>query len=106
MQLVHLPLTIVGTGGQRGGILKYTRRKTDSGPGLDTSCDYILSYQPILIPQLSGIPTHTTFWGSVLFADQFLDFLFNHLITGANILATLEANQAYERVANSYGVKV
>ena len=42
----------------------------------------------------------------MLFANHYSDFIYNHLITGNTSITTLEAKQAYERVALSYGVTV
>jgi len=74
--------------------------------GKGTSCDHIISHQPGLIPQTTGILTHEKFWGSVLFTNHYSDFIDNHLITGTTSIATLEAKQDYERVILSYGVTV
>ena len=38
--------------------------------------------------------------------DHHSDFLYNHLITGTTSQATLEAKQAYERVAAAHGVRI
>ena len=82
------------------------RQPHHDAPGSGTSCDHVVSHQPGLIPQSTGILSNEKFWGSVLYADHHSDFLFNHLITGTTSLATLESKQAYERVAASYGVKI
>ena len=82
------------------------RKATQDAPGKGTSCDHIVSHQPGLIPQSTGILTHKKFWGSVLFVDHHSDFLFNHLITGTTSQATLEAKHAYERLAASFNVRI
>jgi len=59
-----------------------------------------------VIPQSTGILTHEKFGGSVLYVDHYSDFVYNHLITGTTSIATIESNQAYERVVATYGVKI
>ena len=85
---------------------KGVRDKTNDKPGSGTSCDHIISAQPGLIPQSKGSLTHDRFWGSVLYADHFSDFIYNHLISGTTSLETLQSKQAYERIAKSYGIQV
>ena len=58
------------------------------------------------MPQSTRTLTHEIFWGSVLYVDHMSDFMYNHLITGITSMETLKSKQAYERVANSYGVQV
>ena len=82
------------------------RQPNHDAPGRGTSCDHVISHQPGLIPQSSGILTYEKFWGSVLYSDHYSDFVYNHLITGTTSIATLESKQAYERVAASYGVSI
>ena len=82
------------------------RKPSHDSPGAGTSCDHIISHQPGLIPQSTGIMTHERFWGSVLYVDHHSDFMYNHLITGTTSLATLESKLAYERVAAAHGVKI
>ena len=82
------------------------RRAEQDSPGKGTSCDHIVSHQPGLIPQSTGILTHEKFWGSILFVDHYSDFVLNHLIRGTTSQATLEGKHAYERTAASHGVRV
>ena len=82
------------------------RKPNHDSPGKGTSCDHVVSHQPGLIPQSTGILSHTKFWGSVMFVDHYSDFVFNHLITGTTSQATFEAKQAYEREAASFDVKI
>ena len=63
-------------------------------PGKGTSCHHVISHQPGIVPQSTGILTHIKFLGSVLFADHHSDFLFNHRITGTTSIATLEVKQS------------
>ena len=82
------------------------RKPHHDTPGAGTSCDHIISHQPGLIPQSTGIMTHERFWGSVLYVDHHSDYMYNHLITGTTSQATLESKLAYERVAASHGVNI
>ena len=82
------------------------RKASHDAPGKGTSCDHIISHQPGLVPQSTGILTHIKYWGSILFVDHHSDFLYNHLIAGTTSQATLEAKQAYERVAAACGVSI
>ena len=66
----------------------------------------MISHQPCIIPQSTDILTHSKFWGSILFADHYSNFLINHLITDTTSITKLEAKQAYERVALSHSVSV
>ena len=80
--------------------------RKETNPGEGTSCDHIVSHQPGLMPQSTGILAHARFWGSVLYVDHATDFIYNHLVTGISSDATLESKHAYERVLAAYGRKV
>ena len=90
----------------KGKMERGIRDKSNDKPGGGTSCDHITSTQPGLIPQNKGTLTHERFWGSVLYADHFSDFIYNHLISGTTSLETLQSKHAYERIAKSYGIQV
>ena len=77
-----------------------------NAPGRGTLCDHVVYHQPGLVSQSTGIHTHKKFWGSVLYANHYSDFIYNNLITGTISLATLESKQAYKRVAASYGLSL
>ena len=78
----------------------------DTTPDSGTSYDHIVSAQPGFIPQAFGRLTNARFWGSVLYADHYLDFSYNHLISGTSSLETLRSKHAYERAVKSNGVNV
>lgn len=69
-------------------------------------CDHIVSHEPGLIPQSTGTLAHERFWGSVLCGDHMFDFMYNHLITETTSMEILKSKQAYERVIDTYGVKI
>ena len=50
--------------------------------------------------------THDKFWGSILYADHYSDFLYNQLITGTTSLEILQSKHAYEILARIYGVQI
>ena len=82
------------------------RAKSMEKPGSGTSADHLVSKQPGLIPQSTGILTYERFWGSVIFVDHFSDLIYSHLIRGTSSQDTLDAKHGYERMAKSYGVVV
>ena len=82
------------------------RDKTREKPGDGTSADHLISRQPGLMPQSTGILTHQRFWGAVIFVDHSSDFVHGHLTRGTTSQETLDAKHAYERVAMAHGVRV
>ena len=60
------------------------RTKIDTAPSSGTSRDHIVSAQPGHIPQALGKLTNARFWGSVLYADHYSDFLYNRLISSTS----------------------
>ena len=92
--------------GSRGSNHPHIRKQEHNKPGMATSCDHLISRQPGLVPQSSGKLTHQRYWGCVVFADHFSDYLYAHMITGTTSLQTLEAKHAYERIAKTYNVSV
>ena len=75
-------------------------------PGDGMSCDHLISKQPGLMPQSTGILTNARFWGSVIYVDHFSDFIYSHLIQGTTSADTLNSKHGYEREATAHGVKV
>ena len=63
-------------------------------------------YQLGLIPQALGKLTHARFWGSVLFVDNYSDFLYNHHLTSIKNLSTLNGKHAYEKIVYAHGVDI
>ena len=82
------------------------RKLTDVRPGDGTSTDHLVSRQPGLMPQTSGILTHGRFWGAAIFVDHATDFIYAHLLRGISSQETLDAKCGYERTANAHGVTV
>ena len=81
-------------------------RKEGEQPGDATSADHIISHQPGIMPQVTGIISHRRYGGAILFVDHSADFIFLYLMESATTAETMAAKFAYERVAKSYGVKV
>ena len=82
------------------------RKATDLNPGDGTSADHLVSRQPGLMPQTSGILTYERFWGAVIFVDHATDFTHGHLVKSISSQETLNAKHAYERVARAHGVTI
>ena len=82
------------------------RRVTHNIPGAGTSCDHMISHQGGLMPQSTGRLTNNRFWGSVIYADHYSDFLFSFLISSTSSEETFASKLAYERVAAAHGVKI
>ena len=66
-------------------------KKTDTNPGDGTSCDHLVSQHAGLIPQSICILTYARFWGSVIYVDNFSDFIYSRLIKGTTSADTLES---------------
>ena len=62
-------------------------------PGDGTSTDHLVSRQPELMPQSTGILTHEHFWSAVIFADHATDFIYGHLIRNITSQETLDATR-------------
>ena len=75
-------------------------------PGDGTSADHIVSRQPGLMPQSTGILTHERFWGAVIFVDHVTDYIYGHPVKSISGEDTLSAKHAYERKAKEHGVTV
>ena len=88
----------------KGKKYKPIRKETDPGGG--TSCDHILSRQPGLMPQSTGILVHSRLLGSVMYVDHATNYIYIHLVTGISSDATLESKHTYERQLAVYGRKV
>ena len=90
----------------KGDLHHGIRRASETNPGDRTSCDHLVSRQPGLMPQSTGILTHARFWGSVIYVDHFSDYIYSHLIQGTTSSDTLKSKHGYEREAATFGVKI
>lgn len=82
------------------------RKDSENEPGSNTSVDHMISAHPGLIPQVTGKLTLARFWVECVFVDHFTSFIYIHLCRGISGLETIEAKEAYERLAQTYGVTV
>ena len=82
------------------------RREDQKGPGANTSTDQLESSHAGLIPQVKGILMNARYIGATVFVDHATDFCYIHLMKDLSGESTLEAKNAYERRAESHGVKI
>ena len=82
------------------------RQISHDKPGAGTSYDHLISKQPGLMPQSTGILTHARFWGSVVYVDHYSDFVYSYLIQGTTSAETLASKHGYEREAAAHGVQI
>ena len=75
-------------------------------PGDMVCIDHLISIQPGLMPRISGRQTTDRITATVMFKDVTSGFTYGHLMTSCNLEKTLEAKQAFEKLAATYGVKV
>ena len=74
-------------------------------PGQVVSVNQIVSYIPVLIPTHWGLPTTKRYSGVIIFVDHASDFTCVHVMEGnPDAEKTVEAAQAFERIAKSHGV--
>ena len=90
----------------KGDLPRGIRKESETNPGDGTSCDHLISRQPGLMPQSTGILIHARFWGSVIYVDHFSDYIYSHLIQGTTSSDTLKSKHGYEREAATFGVKI
>ena len=70
------------------------------------SVDQLESTVPGFVPVSKGKPTNQRYVGATVFVDHFSDFTYIHLMTKLNAEETVKAKQEFERVAESYGVRI
>jgi hypothetical protein len=75
-------------------------------PGQVVSMDQLISPTPGFVPIHRGLPTNARYEGATVFVDHFSDFTYVHLMTKMDGDATVAAKLEFERVLNSYGVRV
>jgi hypothetical protein len=67
-------------------------------PGDGVPTNQIVSAQPGLIPQMSGLLTSRRIWGCTTFCDQVSDFVYVHLMRDFTVDKTILAVKAFEKV--------
>ena len=86
--------------GQRKRLRQATR------PGEVVSMDQLESPTSGFVPTHRGIPTRKRYVGATIFVDHYSDFTYVHLMTKMNAETTVEAKNAFERIAKSHGVTI
>ena len=76
------------------------------GPGDFVCTDHLISAQPGLLPRISGHHTRERITSACVFKDAYYDFTYAHLQTSCDLEQTINAKIAFEKLADSYGVKV
>ena len=72
----------------------------------------MVSIEQLVSPTTGFVPIHrgnsTTkqYLGVTVFVDHYSDFIYIHLMTELNSKPTVEAKQAFERLAGSYNVRI
>ena len=82
------------------------RKANEKYPGAATSVDQLISSQPGLIPQSSGNLLRDRINAATVFVDHFSNYVYVHLMRSVTGEETLEAKQAYEAHAGSFGVHI
>ena len=81
------------------------RRDDDTDPGMCTSTDQLVSAWGGLIPQRTGKLMSAKYVGATVFVDHFSDYVYVHLMKAFKVEATLEAKNAWERLAGTHAVR-
>lgn len=68
--------------------------------------DQLVSPTSGFVPTHRGIPTTKRYIGATVFVDHFSDFTYVHLMTKMDAESTVEAKHAFERLAESHGVRI
>ena len=68
--------------------------------------DQLVSPTSGFVPTHRGIPTVSRYIGATIFIDHFSDFAYVHLMTKMNAQTTVEAKEAFERIARTNGATV
>ena len=81
------------------------RRDDETAPGMCTSTDQLISAQGGLIPQRTRKLMSARYVGAI-FVDHFSDYVYVHLMKEFTAEATLEAKNAWERLAGTHAVRI
>lgn len=85
---------------------KRNRLRQATRPGEVVSMDQLVSPTSGFVPTHRGNPTVQRYIGATVFVDHYSDFTYVHLMTKLNAETTVEAKNAFERIAKSHGVTV
>ena len=72
-------------------------------PGDGIFVDQIVSDQPSLIPQISGVLTRQRLWGCTTFVDHVSDYFYGHLMRYLSLYEVLLAKEALEKLMAKVG---
>ena len=82
------------------------RRDDETAPGMCTCTDQLVSAQGGLIPQKTGKLMSARYVDATVFVDHFSDYVYVHLMREFTAEATLEAKNAWERLAGTHAVRI
>ena len=82
------------------------RRAEHLKPGALVHVDQLVSGQLGFIPQVTGALTAERIVGATVFVDSYSNFRYVHLMRRLDTIETLEAKTNFERLLDTYGVKV
>ena len=85
---------------------KSSIRHDDDEPGTCVYIDQLVSKQPGLIPRIEGTHTRDQITGATVFKYHASDLGYVHLHTSATTEETIAGKVAFEKIANSYGVRI
>ena len=77
-----------------------------SRPGQVVSVDMMVAGVPGLIPQSAGFLTKKRYTVATVFVDHFSNYSYVHFQKGTTVEETLEAKEAFERLAATHGVSI
>ena len=80
--------------------------RSATSPGEVVSVDQLISPTPGFVPVHRGLPTVKRYIGATVFVDHYSDYTYVHLMTEMDAKATIEAKDAFERLAASHAVRI
>ena len=84
----------------------HIRRLSEACPGGCVSIDHMVSKQPGLVPRQDGRHSLARVEGATVYVDNDSEFGYSHFQTSLDLDQTVASKTAFERVADSYDVKV
>ena len=82
------------------------RKDHEDYPGANTSVDQMETTTLGLIPQSTGKLLRAKYNGATVFVDHHSNFTYLHLMTSLDGEQTMAAKEAYEQLAQTYGINV
>ena len=73
----------------------YISKTLEIRPGATTSINQMISDQPGIIPQVTGVIIHSRLWAATVFVDHYYDYLHDHIMRGTSAEDTLQIKEAY-----------